>query len=238
MIYITGDMHGERARFSAMADSGALPKKGDTLIVCGDFGFLFAADAAENAFLDSLEQLPYDICFCDGNHENFPALFACPEQTRYGGRVHRIRRNVFHLMRGEIFEMEGNRFFVMGGAFSTDRFVRTVGRSYWEEELPCNAEYRAAIQNLAGVGNKVDYIVTHTAPREIIRMMGHYPDPCDGELTGFFDWIAHEVQFRRWFFGHWHTDREIAGRFRALWFDTVRVPRSPEEKNKEISQPC
>ncbi len=225
MIYLTGDTHGEPARLDRFLTTpeGQPLREGDTLMVCGDFGYLFADNAQENAILDLAEQKPFDICFCDGNHENFPALFSYPKEIWNEGAVHRIRRNVRHLMRGEIFRLEGKRFFVMGGAYSTDRIVRTLGRSYWEEELPSNGEYRNATQNLAEAGFEVDYIVTHTAPREIIRMMGFIPDRHDAELTGFLDWVMHEVRFRRWFFGHWHEDREIAGRFRALWFDTERV---------------
>ena len=37
MVYITGDLHGDLARLSA-PDMRQV-KKGDTLIVCGDFGF-------------------------------------------------------------------------------------------------------------------------------------------------------------------------------------------------------
>ncbi len=224
MIYLTGDTHGEEARFTPAAMPGEDKwGKDDTLIVCGDFGYLFAGSAAENAFLDRLAEKPYTILFCDGNHENFPAIYACPKAEWHGGSVHRVRENVLHLMRGQIFEIEGKTFFTMGGAYSTDCCVRTLGRSWWEEELPTNAEYRAATQNLREVGNRVDYIVTHTAPREIIRRMGKFPDAHDAELTGFLEWVMYEVQFRRWFFGHWHRDAEIAGRFRALWFDVEPV---------------
>ena len=39
MIYVTGDTHGDASRF----DDPRLKnlKQGDTLIVCGDFGFLW-----------------------------------------------------------------------------------------------------------------------------------------------------------------------------------------------------
>ena len=37
-----------------------------------------------------------------------------------GGKIHRIRSHVLHLMRGQIFELEGYRFFTMGGARSHD----------------------------------------------------------------------------------------------------------------------
>ncbi len=224
MIYITGDTHGEQARFSPAAMPGEDKwGKDDTLIVCGDFGFLFANDERENAFLDELSEKPYTICFCDGNHENFPAIYACPREERYGGKVHRIRKNIFHLMRGQIFRIENKTIFTMGGAYSTDKYMRKEGFSWWKEELPTNEEYREATQNLREAGNAVDYIVTHTAPREVIRLMGKCPDTHDAELTGFLEWILYEVKFKKWFFGHWHTDREVTRNVRAVWFDVIKA---------------
>ena len=224
MIYITGDTHGEQARFSPAAMPGEENfGREDTLIICGDFGYIFEANERENAFLDVLAEKPYRICFCDGNHENFPAIYAYPKEKWNGGFVHRIRRNVLHLMRGQIFEIEGKRIFTMGGAYSIDRYMRLEGLSFWREELPTNDEYREAAQNLEEVGKRVDCIITHTAPREVIRRMGHYPDMHDAELTGFLEWIMYEVKFERWFFGHWHLDAAIDDRFRALWFDVEKL---------------
>ena len=225
MIYITGDTHGEQARFSPAAMPGEDSfGQGDTLIVCGDFGYIFEGSERESAFLDTLAEKPYTICFCDGNHENFPAIYAYPREVWHGGFVHRIRRNIFHLTRGQVFEIEGKRIFTMGGAYSIDRYMRKEGLSFWRAELPTNDEYREAVQNLREAGNSVNYIVTHTAPREIIRRMGKYPDAHDAELTGFLEWIMYEVKFEKWFFGHWHVDREIDGKFRALWFDVEVIP--------------
>ena len=224
MIYITGDTHGEQARFSPFG----MPREesfraNDTDIVCGDFGYIFSGSDEENKFLDELSEKPYTICFCDGNHDNLPAIYAYPEEEWNGGRVHRIRKNIFHLMRGQIFEIEGKKFFTMGGAFSIDKEYRTEGLSWWKEELPNGDEYAEATKNLREAGNKVDYIITHTAPRSIISRMGEHSDPRDSELTGFLDWVVDEIRFKRWFFGHWHQEGEIGTKFRALWFDVEKI---------------
>ena len=70
-------------------------------------------------------------------------------------------------MRGQVFEID----FTMG-AYSIDRYMRFEGLSYWKGELPDNSEYREASENLKEHDFKVDYVLTHTAPREIIRWMG------------------------------------------------------------------
>lgn len=224
MIYITGDTHGDKIRFLQLAKHGENGwDKDDILIICGDFGYIFADDEREHDFLDELAKKAYTICFCDGNHENFAAINAYPEIIWNGGKVHKIRENIFHLMRGQVFEIQGKTFFVMGGAYSIDRYMRVKNRSFWDEELPVSDEYHAAVQNLKAHNNEVDYVITHTAPKEIIRYMGKYPDEHDAQLTGFLEWVMYEVKFKRWFFGHWHIDRQIKDRFYALLFDVVCI---------------
>lgn len=222
MLHITGDTHGDFIRFDDFGKYGEQSwTNNDYLIVCGDFGYLFANDEKERKFLDELENKRYSICFCDGNHENFPAINSYPLERWSGGNIHRIRRNIIHLMRGQVYTIDGKTLFVMGGAYSTDKRFRTEGKFYWQEELPSDSEYKEASKNLKECGNHVDYIITHTAPREIIRKMGNHPDYHDAELTGFLEWVMYEVEFKQWFFGHWHTDKVVNDRFRALWFDVV-----------------
>lgn len=222
MIYITGDTHGEQGRFFTQFDRMGMTEK-DYLIICGDFGFLFLDNETERMFLNDLEKRPYTILFVDGNHENFPLIDSFPRERWHGGWVHRIRKNVLHLTRGQIFEIGGKTFFTFGGAYSIDRAMRSLGKSYWEEELPSSDDYHEALRNLRERNYRVDYILTHTAPREIIGRMGFHPDGHDLELTGFFDYLLYEVTFRHWFFGHWHIDRDLEPNFSALWFGIKQV---------------
>lgn len=57
-----------------------------------------------------------------------------------GGRVHEVMPHVLHLMRGQVFDIDGLSIFTMGGASSHDREWRTEGESWWPEELPSDAE--------------------------------------------------------------------------------------------------
>ncbi len=224
MIYITGDAHGEQSRFVELNMPGENTwTEDDVLIVCGDFGYLFLNNYAENKFLDDLSFRPYTIAFVDGNHENFPAIYSYPEEEWCGGKIHRIRKNIIHLMRGQVFEIQGKKIFTMGGAYSIDKYMRQEGYSWWKEELPTDAEYKIASENLAKHNFEVDYILSHTAPTEIIRMMGKFPDAHDMELTGYLEWVMHETKFKKWFFGHWHIDKDITDKVRALMFDVVQI---------------
>ena len=79
MIYITGDVHGDINRFSeAFIPNETSLTKDDYLIICGDFGFIFANDDEEKERLDTLATKPYNILWLDGNHEAFDVINEYP----------------------------------------------------------------------------------------------------------------------------------------------------------------
>ena len=123
MVYVTGDMHGDIARFDSPAVKRL--KKGDTLIICGDFGFVWDNSKAEQKTLKKLGSKKYNICFIDGTHENFELLNAYPVTEWCGGKVHHICGNLYHLMRGQVFRIDNMTFFTMGGGESPDIDIRT-----------------------------------------------------------------------------------------------------------------
>lgn len=224
MIYITGDTHGELDPFlNRLAKYDLTPN--DTVIVCGDFGFVWG-DPYHNAMLKELSKQNYTICFVDGNHENFEFLnLHTVEENWHGGRIHRVEQNVIHLMRGQIYDLEGKSFFTFGGAYSHDKYMRRRHISWWEDELPNNTDYKTASTNLNRVGYSVDYVLTHQIPSCIIYAINHTPDPHDIELTGFFDWLYRNgLTFKKWFAGHWHINETLDnGRMNILLNDVVII---------------
>lgn len=117
MIYVTGDCHGNFRRFqSEYFPEQANMTKDDTVIITGDCGGVWFGDSRDDETLDWLERLPFTLVFVCGNHENYDALERYPAVEWHGGKVHRIRPHILHLMRGQIFELDGCRFFTMGGA--------------------------------------------------------------------------------------------------------------------------
>lgn len=228
MIYIRGDTHGQIGQFSEDVMPGESSwTQEDILLVTGDFGYVFMGEEnyiSEKNNLDTLARKPYTILFIDGNHEGFQFLKQYPEEIRYGAPVRRIRNNIFWLQRGYVYSIEGRTFFVMGGAYSVDRvfrqqyFERTGERIWFEEELPNNEEYNRAIKNLNACGRKVDSIITHTAPSSaILRLTNTLPDIHEKELAEFLDWIYHDVDFNKWFFGHLHVDQMFGDKMIACY---------------------
>lgn len=216
MIYITGDTHGNQYKWVEQIESVISPA--DIIIVCGDFGVGFWNGRywSEETFYDFLSAQKYTVLFIDGNHENFDKLYSYPIGTWCGGRVHKIRQNIIHLMRGEVYCIEDISIFVMGGGYSIDKYLRTEGVSWWPQEMPSEEEYDNALENLKNADFKVDYIITHTAPSETVyylstlRSLGIKNDVVqERQLTIFLDEIQRKVTYKHWYFGHFHVDREL-----------------------------
>ena len=136
MIYATGDLHGNTLRFQPQYfPEQAGMTKDDYMIVCGDFGCVWNGDKSDNPQLDRLETLPFTVLFLDGNHENFDALNEYPVEQWHGGKVHKIRPHVIHLMRGQAFELQDRTFLTMGGAQSHDIVDGILNMDSTEEKL-------------------------------------------------------------------------------------------------------
>lgn len=219
MIYVTGDTHGFLNKtLDRFAAAGV--KEGDTVIICGDFGFVMSKESEYMIELDRLAKEKYTILFIDGNHENFDMLEEYPIVEYCGGKAHKIADNIYHLMRGQIFEIAGKRWFTFGGAYSIDKIMRTEGYSWWKQEIPVKDDYDEARRNLEMANYQVDYVATHTVPDSIIHRMGKVPEVHDKELTGYFEWLYRELDFKKWFAGHWHINREFEDKLEIL-FDKV-----------------
>jgi len=238
MLYVTGDIHGEfRFVKECIPNIKELTEK-DIIFVTGDFGYLFLGNKVEEYHLDKLEKLPFLIAFVDGNHENFPLIFSYPEEEWCGGRIHRIRKNVIHLMRGQVYDVpngEGKirRIFTMGGAYSIDKAMRQEGYSWWPEEMPSEEEYEEARKNLARVDYQVDVVLSHALPEESMNIFHPY-HPHEQKLNVFLEWVRESTKYKHWFCGHLHRDEDIWKHITILFRD-VRNMETNESFLEETS---
>jgi len=189
--------------------------KDDYMIILGDFGLIWKAipDMREDCWTEWLNDRPYTILAVDGNHENHFRLRALPTHKKFGGYVGKVSANIFHLRRGEIYIINGKKFFTFGGAESYDKATRFEGISIWKEEVPSNAEMEYGLKNLEKHNNEVDFILSHTAPRKFIKRyfkeLG-IKDPDDISLndptTKYLDHIYKTVTFKKLYCSHFHDD--------------------------------
>ena len=216
MIYVTGDTHGDITRFKDPQMKKL--RHGDTLIICGDFGFIWDGSKHEQAMLKKLAAKDYTIAFIDGCHENFDILERYPAENWNGGMARVIAPNIIHLMRGQIYNIEDKRIFTFGGGHSQDiEFRRDT--DWWEREQPTHSEILEGIRNLKANDFKVDYILTHEPPASLKDCLG--VDVFQRiEVHAFFEDVIKTVKYEKWFFGKCHIDKHIPLKFYAV-FNTV-----------------
>ena len=217
LIYVTGDMHGDYSRFKS-PDIRHL-RAGDTLLVCGDFGFIWDGSKAELKRLKKIGNQKYTVAFVDGCHENYDLLERYPVEEWNGGKVHRISGNLVHLMRGEIYTVEDETFLAFGGGHSGDYEFRRETENWWEREQPSYQEILNAMENLAKYDNKIDYIISHEPPASLKDCL-EVDVGQRLEVHTFFEDISKVCTFRKWYFGKCHMNKRIPLKYHAL-FDEV-----------------
>lgn len=251
MIYITGDCHRDFRRFNTrIFPEQKEMTKDDFVIICGDFGGVWSEggeDSEERYLLKWLQEKPFTTLFVDGNHENFDRLYEeYPVKEWHGGNVHEIRPSVLHLMRGQVFELCGKTFFAFGGASSHDVSGGILDRSdpsyqekkrkldrgwkpyrinhlsWWKEELASEEEMEEGRNNLAAHDNQVDFIVTHSCASSVQDAIGEGLFQKDRE-TEYLEEILQTVQFQKWFFGHYHDNRNVDEKKILLYEQIIRV---------------
>ncbi|MCH1981293.1 metallophosphoesterase [Ruminococcus sp. OA3] len=247
MIFVTGDCHGDYRRFrEALFPQQSGMTKDDYVIVCGDFGFWDTSEEGQYWFLKWLEARPFTTLWLDGNHENFDLLKTYETCQWNGGMVQFINPSLIHLMRGQVYELQGKRVFTFGGARSHDisggilerddpqleekkhqlekenKLYRVNHLTWWKEEIPTEEEMEEGLKNLKQCGWQVDVILTHCCPDSLHREIdgGWYEsDP----LTWYLEQIRSKCDFKRWVFGHYHRNWIADERSAGLYEEIVRM---------------
>ena len=233
MVYVTGDMHGCPERLYDKEFRKL--KKGDTLIVCGDFGYIFDGSPLEKKVVDYLSDRRFTVAFVEGTHDNLDKILRCRETVWHGGRVNRIKGTLLHLKRGQIFKIEGNTFFTFGGGESIDKDMRVGTGLWWRAEEPTPDEMAQGVAALNEAGRRVDYIITHEPPslvKSAVLMRQGESDRVN-KLNGYLEEIDRACEFRHWYFGSLHEDRVITQYHTCVFKKLVAVPPAEKPQSTE-----
>lgn len=247
MIYATGDIHGDVRRFSTdIFPEQREMTKDDYVIILGDFGLVWdwrGESKEEKHWLDWLNEKSFTTLFICGNHENFDRLYSYPVSRWNGGKVHYIRPSVIHLMRGQMFHIEGLNFFTFGGASSHDisdgvlepddprvkawkknvhKLFRVNKRSWWKQELPSDEEMEEGLKTLEEYDNRTDFILTHCCAASTNAVIGQGVYEQD-VFTRYLQRIKEENEYKKWLFGHYHINQQINDQEICLYEQIVRI---------------
>lgn len=252
-LFVTGDTHGDVLwRCQDLKNKLTDLNKDDFLIICGDFGLIWGKNPpefewdedrlkAESRQIKEIGKIPFNVLFVDGNHENMHRLNTeFPVIDFHGGKAHQISDNIFHLMRGEMYDFNGKKIFAFGGARSHDiwnlldpkakdywdkvdelrnDFYRTIDESWWEDEIATEEEFRHGYETLKKHGWKCDYIFTHEAPMSDAMFLKRN----GGVMCNFFEPVKRATDYKGWFYGHHHINKLTSPGTRCLYYDIMMV---------------
>lgn len=103
----------------------------DYVIQLGDFGCLWNNPPTEDELnnLQFFSKQNYITCFIDGNHENYNLIYSYPIVDFCSGKAHKINKKLYHLIRGNVYNINEKKIFVFGGGLSIDKQYRINGIS-------------------------------------------------------------------------------------------------------------
>lgn len=225
MLYVTGDTHGDFSRFKKFKKDKELTKD-DYVLILGDAGILWTEDLHNRRTIKHLDKLPFTTLFVEGNHTCYPKYKLYPTIKWNGGNVTMLSDSVIHLQRGQVFTIDNKKIFTFGGALSIDRQYRIKDVTWFEEEVPNYKEEIEGLINLELNSYKVDYIFSHDCSESIFQdilykyklwNLGTY------SLRKYFENISKIVDFRHWYFGHYHYDYDITEKYTLLFKEFRKV---------------
>ncbi len=214
MVYITGDIHGDLDPVYTLFENFQ-PTAEDVIIILGDVALNYTGRLRDRIMKENMSALK-SIFFCiHGNHENRPQnIESYKEKEWHGGRVlyEEDFPNILFPVDGDIFEIDGKKCLVIGGAYSVDKLYRIRnGWNWWHDEQPTPA-IKAYVEKQIE-SHKVDVIFSHTCPFKYIPkecfLSGIDQSKVDNSTEQWLDTIEESVDYEAWYIGHWHIDKKI-----------------------------
>ena len=228
MIYYTGDIHGDPYEVIQFCDSKKLTEQ-DTLVLLGDVGANYYRNRRDTEMKRVLAAVKPTMLCIHGNHEIRPASIPSYRTKQWNGGtvwVEEAFPRLLFAMDGEIFDLEGLRHLVIGGAYSVDKFYRLArGYGWWPDEQPDEATKLRAERQLDIHGWQADVVLTHTCPLRYepteVFLSGVDQSSVDKSTEEWLDTIERRLQYKQWYCGHYHTEKAIDKM--TFMFESIRA---------------
>lgn len=231
--FITGDKHRNFEYVKAFCRDMCTRRK-DVLIILGDAGFNYFEDKRDDKLKQEMANLNITLFCLHGNKENRPQnVGTYGIQTFCGGKVYYEPKypNILFAIDGEIYNFEGKKYMVVGGAHSVDKMrCLEEDKPFWEDEMP-DDETKAKVEaGLQSENNTIYGMMTHTCPIEYLptemfmstrqnaaikrkprksKSKKLFKPDIDRSTEEWLGKLEKEINYEVWFCGHYHIDKQI-----------------------------
>lgn len=237
MVYVTGDTHRDFSRLRLLDLT-----EDDLIIVLGDVGINYYLNDSDSRVKKKLSKMPCKFFFIRGNHEerpeNIPGYKLIDVDGIVKGRVY-LQKKYPKLMFAADgpCEIDGNKCFVVNGAYSVDKYYRQEKHLAWFPDEELTDDEMERILTLAEQTKTVDYIFSHTCPQKYVPvdtfMLTVDQSTVSRRMEEFLDKIDGVLDYKRWWCGHYHIDYTIDN-LRFMFYDILELRRIRENEESKI----
>lgn len=210
---ITGDTHRMFGRFDHLDKT---PNTG--IIILGDVGLNYTLDINDYHTKAALcKKYPFMFYCVRGNHEARPSEQLGMHRIydeNVGGTVWVEDEfpNIRYFCDWGIYNIQGLRTLVVGGAYSVDKYYRIQNNLRWfENEQLSEEEMNSCLRNITIEPLLFDLVLTHTCPLSLQPtdlFLGFIDQSTiDNSMEVWMEKLANTITWKNWLFAHYHADR-------------------------------
>lgn len=219
MIYITGDIHGEVFRVADVVERFQISSE-DMIVILGDVGMNYYGNShGDRHRKKKLNKLGVHVFCIHGNHEMRPGSIDTYHEIQWHGGTVYIEDeypNLLFAKDGEVYDLDGHKTLVIGGAYSVDKWYRLRMDMNWFPDEQPSTEIKARVeQKLEELGWKVEAVLSHTCPERYMPveafLSGIDQSTVDNSTEEWLGRIEEKLDYKAWYCGHWHINKRIDG---------------------------
>lgn len=234
---ITGDTHGRVMSRLSNIDEKYIPEE-TALIILGDAGINYYLNKTDKKNKKIINESGYTIYCVRGNHEERPEnlsyiLYPYDDNVKNRIIIEPDYPNIRYLIDGWDYKIDNYAILILGGAYSVDKWYRLglykattenpeSKKTGWfpDEQL---ADWEMENIEKCYNGKTFDIILSHTCPEswepKDLFLPGLDQSTVDKTMEKWMDKFKDQINWKYWFFGHYHDNREIKPGVRMFYGD-------------------
>ena len=219
-VFVRGDTHGYFDWLPAWCEENHTTKN-DALIILGDAGIMYYGPTSdkERMLKKFIAKQPITLLCVRGNHEARPSDYTsiCYEFLGTDPIVQDVwyfepeYPNIKYIADGTIFYLNDKKCLAIGGAYSIDKEYRLLmGWRWFANEELTDEEMDDILDKIDH--QSFDYVFTHTCPEAwqptdlFLNCVNQ--SKVSKRMEQFLTTVSEIIDFKHWYFGHFHDDRE------------------------------
>ena len=232
--FVCADFHGDAKAVNLVVNylkDHAVDLEDSTIIVCGDAGLMYG-DFVTSGMKKAMKKSGAIWVILRGNHDKRYGKYATEHFGEGWSATHWGRGPVYYQNKypnilyaadeGYIYQIEGQKCLFIPGAWSIDGQYRIENNLpfEWDEQLSY-MEMNFLLEKVLACNN-IKYVFSHDCPlsyqRELTDLFLPYRVKEDKSMNKFMDSVKENIEFDKWYFGHYHGTRVMSdGKGELIW---------------------